>query len=279
MRNIVMLLIAASIAGCGQNYRNIPTEITFYKNLDEAKAAATKAKKPLVIDFYTGWCGYCKMLDSLTFTDSIVISMSKDNLFVKIDAEEDTSAASQYAIAGYPTIVVTRPDGSEIDRIWGYLPPNEFYNQIQLYLQGKETLEDYLTRLEDEPDNPEYLMLIGEKYASRSDWPKAIEYYNRAFALDQDNKRGLGSRALAAIYDVHGRARDFKAAIEIAAELIKRYPDSPDAENAFAMTGYFAAQSGDEKGAAVIYRSYLEKYPSGKNDWVQKRLADIEEKL
>ena len=275
----ILLLAAAMTLGCSGDSNKFPVEISFYHEFETAKAEAGRTKKPLIIDFYTDWCKYCKMLDTLTYVDSIVISMSNDYLFVKIDAERDTILARDYGIAGYPTIVVTNSDGSEIDRIWGYLPPNEFYNQVQLYLQGKETLDDYLSRLEDEPDNPEYLMLIGEKFASRSQWQKSIDFYNRVLQLDLDNKRGLGSRSLAAVYDVHSRSRDYKTAIEIATDLINRFPDSPEAETATAMLGYFAAKSGDDKNALILYRQYLEKYPNAKEDWVNKRIADIEGKL
>jgi tetratricopeptide (TPR) repeat protein len=276
---ILLAALGICLAGCGKGSKGIPTEITFYQNLDVARAAAVDAEIPMIIEFRTAWSNHSDTLETITFDDSVVISMSENALFVRIDAESDTAAAMKYAIAGYPTVVVTKPDGSEIDRILGYLPPNEFYNQVQLYLQGKETLEDYLTRLEDEPDNPEYLMLIGEKYSGRANWPNAIDFFNRVLQLDQDNRRGLGARSLAAIIDVHTRSRNYKAAMDVAAELIRRYPNASEAGSALAITGYLTALSGDEKGAAALYRSYLEKYPNGKIDWVLKRLADIEEKL
>ncbi|OGC94478.1 MAG: hypothetical protein A2W25_01470 [candidate division Zixibacteria bacterium RBG_16_53_22] len=276
---ISILALGIGIMGCGGGSSNIPTQISFYNNLDSARAAAARAGKPMIIEFYADWSAYSDTLETITFADSIVISLSKDILFVRVDSEQDTTLARQFAIAGYPTVVVAKPDGTEIDRILGYMPPNEFYNQVQLYLQGKEILEDYLTRLEDEPDNPEYLMLIGEKYAGRSDRTNAIEFYSRVLQLDQDNRRGLGARALAAICDVHARSQNYQAALEAANELIRRYPNSPEAENALALTGFFAAQSGDNKSAAAIYRTYLRQFPNGKNDWVLRRLADIEEKL
>jgi tetratricopeptide (TPR) repeat protein len=181
-------------------------------------------------------------------------------------------------ITGYPTIVITKPDGQEIDRIWGYMGPTEFYNQVQLFLQGKETLDDYLTRIADEPDNPEYLMIIGQKYASRGETHKAIEFYSRLSQLDGDNRRGYHAKALAAISDAQSRSKDYKSAIETSKEIISRFPTAPEADAAAAMLGYYTAQTGDEAGALALYREYLNKYPNGQRDWVQKRIADLEEK-
>jgi tetratricopeptide (TPR) repeat protein len=274
----ILLIAEAIVVGCGGGPRQ-PTEITFYNNFEQAKATAVQEKKPMIVDFYAEWSQDSKTLDSVTFADSIVISMSSDMIFAKVDAEKDLALAQTYGIAGFPTVVVTGSDGAEIDRILGYVAPHEFYNQIQLYLQGKETLEDYIARLEDEPDNPEYLMTIGEKCAGRSQKEKAIDFFNRVYQLDQDNVRGLGARAMAAIHDTHARFNDFKSAIEVANQLMNRFPISPETENALALSGYYSAQSGDDKGALAIYRQYLEKYPDGKNAWVEKRIADLEEKL
>jgi tetratricopeptide (TPR) repeat protein len=264
--------------GCGREEKPL-TEIQFYRSFDAAKADAVRQKKPILIEFFAGWSEHSDTLESITFTDSVVISMSRDILFVRVDAEEDTATARRYAVAGYPTVILTKADGSEIDRVCGFMPPNEFYNQIQLYLQGRETLEDYIIRLEDEPNNPEYLMLIGDKYTGRRQWDKAIEFYNRVLQLDLDNRRGLAVRAMTAIYDAHGRSGDLEAALKTIGELIDRFPASPEVATALAMSGYYTAESGDKKAALIIYRQYLEKYPGGKDEWVRKRIADIEEKL
>jgi thioredoxin-related protein len=275
---LISLLLISIWIGCTKP-KPAPTEITFMTDFPTAQAEAAKSNKPMIIDFYTDWCKWCHTLDSTTYQDSLVISMSVDNIFVKINAEQDTVLAQRFAVSGYPTIVITRPDGQEIDRIFGYLGPREFYNQVQLYFQGRETLDDYLTRLKDEPDNPEILQAVAEKYAGRGEPLKAVEYYNRIFQLDTNNIRGLGSKSLESISESYGQAKDYKKAIETLQDLIKRYPSASQIEDATAMLGYYTQASGDNKGALAIYREYVQKYPQGKIDWVQRRIADLEEKM
>ncbi len=156
---------------------------------------ALETNRPMIIDFYTDWCKWCKTLDTLTYKDSLVIGLSLDNVFVKINAEVDTALARKYAVSGYPTIVLTKSNGEEIDRIWGYMPPADFYNQIQLYMQGKETMTDYQNRLQDEPENLEYLSIVAEKYAGKSQYAKAIEINNKIIQLDPENQQGYGYKA------------------------------------------------------------------------------------
>lgn len=280
LKSWIILLPAIVILSCGSEDKPLPEEIIFQTDYDVALKTASQENKPMIIDFYTDWCKWCKVLDTVTYVDPLVIGMSLDNIFVKIDAEADTALVREYGISGYPTIVVAGPDGKEIDRIWGYLPPTDFYNQVQLYLQGKETLDDYLGRLKDEPENLHYLSLIAEKFASRSRFDEAIEHYLKIIDLDPDNEREYGASAMAAIYDTQARARDYEGAIATCRRILEEFPESSEADDAAAMIAYYTAKSGDEKKALTLYRDYLEKHPDSENaEWVKRRVADLEDDI
>jgi uncharacterized protein YyaL (SSP411 family) len=56
---------------------------------DEAIAANQKAPKKIFIDVYTDWCGWCKVMDSKTFSDSSVAAYMNANFYcVKFNAEQ-----------------------------------------------------------------------------------------------------------------------------------------------------------------------------------------------
>ena len=283
MKKLGLLMILISIIvvfSCSSGKKPLPDKIVFQTDYDAALKMATDEHKPMIIDFYTDWCKWCKVLDTVTYVDPLVIGMSADDIFVKVNAEVDTALARKYSIAGYPTVVVAGPDGREKDRIWGYLPPTDFYNQVQLYLQGKETLEDYLGRLKDEPENLDYLSLIAEKFASRSRFDDAIEYYRKIVALDPDNEQDHGADAMAAIYDTQARARDYEGAIATCKRIVEKFPGTSEADDAEAMIGYYTARSGDSRKALRLYRDYLEKHPASENaQWVKKRVADLEDNI
>jgi tetratricopeptide (TPR) repeat protein len=275
---LMVLTSAVSVLSCGSEKKPLPDKIVFQTDYDAALKMAADENKPMIIDFYTDWCKWCKVLDTVTYVDPLVMGMSADDIFVKVNAEVDTGLARQYGIAGYPTIVVAGPDGKEKDRIWGYLPPTDFYNQVQLYLQGKETLEDYLGRLQDEPENLDYLSLVAEKYASRSRFDDAIEYYRKIVALDPDNEQDHGADAMAAIYDTQARAGDYTGAIATCRSIVEKFPGTSEADDAEAMMGYYTAKSGDNLKALKIYRDYLERHPDSENaGWIKKRVADLED--
>ena len=48
----------------------------------------TNNGKKIIIDLYTDWCGWCKVMDKNTFTDSEVVSLINKNFStVKFNAE------------------------------------------------------------------------------------------------------------------------------------------------------------------------------------------------
>ncbi len=75
---------------------------------------AKNTGKPIMIDFYTTWCGPCKVLEKEVFTNKTVATYLNDNfLTCKIDAEkgEGPKLANKYNIKGYPTLLYINQKG------------------------------------------------------------------------------------------------------------------------------------------------------------------------
>ncbi|MFH1258929.1 MAG: thioredoxin family protein [Elusimicrobiota bacterium] len=100
--------------------------ISWVYNLDEGLKSAKTAQKPLMVDFYTDWCGWCKKLDRDVYTDARIIKLSEGFVCVKVDAEKYPADAQKYGVNGYPTIVFLKPDGTALDKIAGYAGAKEF---------------------------------------------------------------------------------------------------------------------------------------------------------
>ena len=110
----LLVLCSCLMAGAQTNFRHI--------SFDEAKAAAKAENKPLFIDFYTDWCGPCKMMANNIFPKKEVGEwMNARFVCIKIDAEkgEGVALAKQYKISAYPTFVVTDSEGKVIGRFTG----------------------------------------------------------------------------------------------------------------------------------------------------------------
>lgn len=86
--NIFIVLtgvLAVSYAFVGPGNEN---EKINWLGFEEAVAKAEKKSKPLFIDVYTNWCGWCKVMDRNTFTDPNIIKTINKNFYaVKFNAE------------------------------------------------------------------------------------------------------------------------------------------------------------------------------------------------
>lgn len=102
--------------------KSIKWRTDYKKAVEDAK----KYAKPVMIDFYTDWCGWCKKLDKDTYTDSRVVQLSRKFVNIKVDGDKSPDIVKPYKIEGYPTIVFLNAKGKESRRIVGYKDADEF---------------------------------------------------------------------------------------------------------------------------------------------------------
>lgn len=134
---------------------------------EEAYAKVKTHPKKVMIDVYTDWCGWCKVMDQKTFTDPDVIKYVNENYYaVKFDAEgknevkiekdvfKPNASGRSHALAisllqgkmSYPSIVYLNESFNMIQPIPGYQDAKVFH-QVITFLGGdyfkKESFEDY----------------------------------------------------------------------------------------------------------------------------------------
>jgi thioredoxin-related protein len=57
--------------------------------IQQAYALAQKTPKKFVVDVYTNWCGWCKVMDRQTFTEPAIVDYVNKNYYaVKLNAEQ-----------------------------------------------------------------------------------------------------------------------------------------------------------------------------------------------
>jgi thiol:disulfide interchange protein len=99
-----------------------------------AMERAKEENKPMMIDFYTTWCGPCKMLDRNTFSDPRVREWMTENvIFTKVDGDKHRGLIRKYGVRAYPTVVFISPEGRELGRLRGYRPPSKFLPAAQRF--------------------------------------------------------------------------------------------------------------------------------------------------
>ena len=113
------------------------TWVNFNKGLEQAQ----KEKKNIVVDFYTDWCHWCKVMDQKTFKDKNVAVKLKEFVMIRLNAESDDSSLKykdetytnaeftrSLGVNGFPTLAFLNPKGEVITVVPGYVPPETFLN-------------------------------------------------------------------------------------------------------------------------------------------------------
>lgn len=124
--------------------------------LEEAVERSKTEKRPVFIDVYTDWCGWCKVMDKKTFNEPNVAQLLNEKFYpVKFNAEQredvvfqgrtykfiehggrgthELAAALLNNKLSYPTVVFLNEDFQLLGPLAGYREAREFY-MIALFI-------------------------------------------------------------------------------------------------------------------------------------------------
>src|SRR5690242_15653648 len=95
----VVLLFTAVLPAAGQD---IEWRVDYRRAREEARATG----RPLLLDFGTEQCVWCRKLDATTFHDpNVAALLSRDFIPLRIDAARQSTLAHALKIDRYPTLV------------------------------------------------------------------------------------------------------------------------------------------------------------------------------
>lgn len=110
------------------------------------KALVAKAKtedKLVMVDAFTTWCGWCKVMDRETFADSAVGAYINERFIsTKIDMEEGfgIDLAMKHRVSQYPTYLFFDADGQLLARLSGFMKPAAFIDAVETAIYSESHL-------------------------------------------------------------------------------------------------------------------------------------------
>ncbi|HEY2954668.1 MAG TPA: thioredoxin fold domain-containing protein [Candidatus Eisenbacteria bacterium] len=113
-------------------------------NWDQGMSEASITRRPILVDVYTEWCGWCKRMDRDVYArDDVRDYLNHHFIVVRLDAESMEEArfgdrtftaralAQQLRVSGYPTTIFLRSNGEHIANVPGYVPADRFLRMLR----------------------------------------------------------------------------------------------------------------------------------------------------
>jgi thioredoxin-related protein len=121
-------------------------EVRWRSDYHKARQEAASTGRPLLLDFGTENCVWCKQLDARTFSSAAVAALLNERFIpVKVDAERSSYLAEALHIQSYPTLVFAAPDGKIVGLQEGFLEAGPLREQMLKVLAAVGT-PDWMTR-------------------------------------------------------------------------------------------------------------------------------------
>ncbi len=232
---------------------------TWGSDLNAAFDEAKRTGKPVLLDIYAPWCGYCRKLQKEVYPSTEVRELVGDFVPVRLDGEQHRNLMMRYRVRGYPTIIVFDANGTEVDRIDGYMPKRVFARRLRDIHRRSQRENELLDKLKGDPESVLLNFETGVYYYESGDAASARRYFLRAYRGNAGNNVERGKRR-DALYNSAVASMDLKdyaAALKYWDEFLKKYDEQRDTDYAYARfyrgVSLKAAGRGDEARADLQY--------------------------
>ncbi|MFT3981720.1 MAG: DUF255 domain-containing protein [Ferruginibacter sp.] len=159
MKRLTALLLLFTCSMLALSFSNAPKEKVKWISFEEMEKLYAQQPKPIIIDLYTDWCGWCREMDRTTYSNSKVASYINEHYYaVKYNAESTDSIwfnkvkygfnhamkTNELALSlsfgdrSYPNTIFLETIDARPAPLSGYMKPKEMEGPLRYFVEKKE---------------------------------------------------------------------------------------------------------------------------------------------
>jgi Flp pilus assembly protein TadD len=233
--------------------------------LADAVRRAKQSKRWVLVDVFATWCGPCHAMDDKVYPQrEVTQAIERDFVALRRDGEtgEGAEIAARYHVVGFPTILLIDENGVEVDRVMGFVDGRELVETLARFRAGRGTIAALERQLQATPGDEALRLEVGRRHAMRGD-ARAVVELGQVVVADPENR---GKRASAALFTLgkyywQRGMKDQAKALATLEELVRRFPSSPEAQDAPYPMAIALHALGRDGEARKVLDAWLEAAP------------------
>ncbi|MEO7446582.1 MAG: DUF255 domain-containing protein [Ferruginibacter sp.] len=147
------------------SFMSAPKEEVNWLTMEELQVQYAKEPRPIIIDLYTDWCGWCKVMDSKTYTNPKLAAYINEHYYaVKYNAESQkdisfnniaykynthyrTNDLAMYLTFGrleFPTTIFLSSLDARPAPLSGYMKPAQMEAPLKYFAERKDVTQSFV---------------------------------------------------------------------------------------------------------------------------------------
>lgn len=109
------------------------SRLTWRKSYKQAADEARRRRRPILVKITASWCGPCRQMQQLTFTDErLKRRLRRDFILLELDADEHPDLIAGFHVEAYPTTLVVSSELKIVKRMTGYQSAGDLVSALEL---------------------------------------------------------------------------------------------------------------------------------------------------
>ncbi len=238
--------------------------IKWERTFDEALKKAKASNKPIFVDFWAEWCGWCHRLDRTTYVDPVVVARAEDFVAVKVNTEagkKEEMVARRYDVQNLPTIAFLSPGGHLVLRLNGFQGPGQFPRTMDQAREAARRVGALEAGLDLNPRDASALLGLGIHLYEQEFYEESRDLLKRAVKNDGEEPVAHRRKARMLLAIIQNYDRKFGEAESLLKDALALRPPGEDEPKLLFVLGRTYASWGRVEDSQKTMQTILRLYP------------------